>query len=152
MDGKKLSLRENLIMSLKYLVCAAGAGLIQFGSFALLSSALHFDRLFGFGGLEELKYGPSYFVALALSVAFNFTVNRKYTFKSANNVPVAMLKLFGYYCVFTPLSIWWGETLAQVGWNEYLVLIPTMLINFITEFLFCRFVVFGKSINTAKKA
>ena len=62
-----------------------------------------------------------------------------------------MLKVLLYYVIFTPLSIWWGEALAQRGWNEYAVLIPTMLINMITEFLYCRFFVFGDSINTAVK-
>ena len=88
---------------------------------------------------------------LFLSVLFNFTVNRKFTFKSAANVPVAMLKVFGFYCVFTPLSIWWGNALTSAGWNEYLVLAFTMIVNMVTEFLFTRFVVYGNSINTAVK-
>ena len=156
-EKPKLTRRDNIVMALKYLMCTAGAGIIQFVSFAILNSWLHFDRLpiflrlFPNAAVEELKYGPSYFVALALSVIFNFTANRKYTFRSANNVPKAMLKVLGYYLVFTPLSIWWGEALAQRGWNEYAILIPTMLINMVTEFLFNRFVVFGDSINTAVK-
>ena len=68
--------------------------------------------------------------------------------KSANNVPIAMLMVAGYYVVFTPLSTWWGDALTGIGWNDYVVLIGTMLVNFVTEFLFWRFVVFGKSINT----
>ena len=150
-----LSPRDNMIMALKYLMCTAGAGIIQFVSFAILNSGLHFDRLpvflrfFPGAAVEELKYGPSYFVALFLSVLFNFTANRKYTFRSANNVPKAMFKVLCYYLVFTPLSIWWGEALAQRGWNEYAVLIPTMLINMVTEFLYNRYFVFGDSINTA---
>ena len=157
-EKPKLTKRDNIIMALKYLMCTAGAGIIQFVSFAILNSWLHFDRLpiflrlFPSAAVEELKYGPSYFVALALSVIFNFTANRKYTFRSANNVPKAMLKVLGYYLVFTPLSIWWGEALAQRGWNEYAILIPTMLINAVTEFLFNRYVVFGDSINTAVKS
>lgn len=106
-------------------------------------------KLFPGAAVTELKYGPSYFVALALSVIFNFTANRKYTFRSANNVPIAMAKVLGYYLVFTPLSIWWGEALAQHGWNEFAILVPTMLVNAVTEFLFNRFVVFRDSINTA---
>ena len=153
----ELSRKDNIIMMLKYLMCTAGAGIIQLVSFTILNSVLHFDslpvflKLFPNAAVEELKYGPSYFVALFLSVLFNFTANRKYTFRSANNVPKAMLKVLGYYLVFTPLSIWWGEALAQRGWNEYAVLIPTMMINMITEFLYCRFFVFGDSINTAVK-
>ena len=130
-----LSKRDNLLMALKYLMCTAGAGIIQFVSFTLLNAAAHFDRLpvflklFPGAAVTELKYGPSYFVALALSVIFNFTANRKYTFRSANNVPIAMAKVLGYYLVFTPLSIWWGEALAQHGWNEFAILVPTMLVN-----------------------
>ena len=152
-----LSGRDNLFMALKYLMCTAGAGIIQFVSFTLLNTVAHFDRLpvflelFPSAAVTELKYGPSYFVALALSVIFNFTANRKYTFRSANNVPVAMAKVLGYYLVFTPLSIWWGEALAQRGWNEFAILVPTMVINAVTEFLFNRFVVFRDSINTAVK-
>ena len=84
-----LSKRDNLLMALKYLMCTAGAGIIQFVSFTLLNAAAHFDRLpvflklFPGAAVTELKYGPSYFVALALSVIFNFTANRKYTFRSA---------------------------------------------------------------------
>lgn len=153
-----LSKRDNLLMALKYLMCTAGAGIIQFVSFTLLNAAARFDRLpvflklFPGAAVTELKYGPSYFVALALSVIFNFTANRKYTFRSANNVPIAMAKVLGYYLVFTPLSIWWGEALAQHGWNEFAILVPTMLVNAVTEFLFNRFVVFRDSINTAVKS
>jgi hypothetical protein len=87
-----------------------------------------------------------------LSVIYNFTINRKFTFKSANNVPIAMLKVFIYYLVFTPLSIWWGEALtSDAKWNEYLVLFLTMFINMATEFLVTRYWVYGNSINSAIK-
>ena len=85
-----------------------------------------------------------------LSIIWNFTFNRKFTFKSAKNVPIAMLLVLAYYCVFTPLSIWWGIALTNIGWNEYLVLFITMVINLITEFLWTRFVVYKDSINTAQ--
>ena len=156
-NAPELSRRDNVLIILKYLMCTAGAGIIQFVSFTLLNTVLHFDRLplflklFPSAAVTELKYGPSYFVALVLSVIFNFTANRKYTFRSANNIPVAMAKVLGYYIVFTPLSIWWGEALAQHGWNEFAILIPTMIVNGVTEFLFNRFVVFRDSINTAVK-
>jgi hypothetical protein len=67
---------------------------------------------------------------------------------SAVNIPKAMLKVLGYYCIFTPLSTWWGDQLTAAGWNAYIILAGTMIINFVTEFLFCRFVVYRKSINT----
>lgn len=103
-----LSRKEELKMAIKYLFYTSGAALIQIISFAILNSLFHFDTIFHLGNIKELKYGPSYFIALILSVIFNFTINRKLTFKSTNNVLVAMLKIFGYYCIFTPLSIWWG--------------------------------------------
>ena len=100
-----------------------------------------------------LWYWVSYLAALVLSVVWNFTLNRKFTFHSANNVPIAMLKVAGFYAVFTPLSTWWTAVLtgSSVGWNEYLVLAITMVINFVTEYLFDRFVVFRDSIDTAQK-
>ena len=100
------------------------------------------------------EYGASYLVALVLSVLWNFTFNRKFTFKSATNIPVAMLKVFGFYCVFTPVSVILGEMVAQrATWEfaEYIILVVTMLTNMTTEFLFCRFFVYKDSMNTAKE-
>ena len=82
---------------------------------------------------------------------WNFTLNRKFTFQSAANVPIAMLKTAAYYVVFTPLSTWWTAALTGIGWNEYLVLALTMVVNFVTEYLYQRFFVFGSSIDTAEK-
>ena len=149
----KISKKDNIIMAVKFVFCSAGAGIIQTVSFTVLNELAKRTSIFDFlpDNLINNEYGPFYFIALVLSVLFNFTVNRKFTFKSATNVPVAMLKVFGYYCVFTPLSIWWGVALTNIGWNEYLVLALTMAVNMSTEFLFNRFVVFGKSINTAEK-
>ena len=125
---------------LKFLLFSISAGVIQFGTSTLLLE---------FSGWS---YWPCYLIGLVLSVLYNFTINRKFTFKSANNVPLAMLKVFGYYAVFTPLSTLWGEALTGIGWNEYLVLFLTMVVNFVTEFLFCRFVVYRNSINTNARA
>ena len=141
-DGQKpkLTKKENVLQAVKFGLFSASAGAIQFLSFTLLNETTHFP------------YWPSYLTALVLSVVYNFTVNRKFTFKSAANVPIAMLKVFGYYCVFTPLSTWWGHWLADVhGVNDYVVLIGTMIINLITEFSFYRFVVYRNSINTSVK-
>lgn len=150
----KLTPRENRIQALKFGLFSVSAGVIQIVSFTVLN--LLFDYLFKdtnwFTDTSWLtsEYGLSYFIALILSVLWNFTINRKFTFKSATNVPIAMLKVFAYYCVFTPLSIWWGVSLERIGWNEYLILLPTMIINMVTEYLFCRFFVYRNSINTAK--
>lgn len=67
---------------------------------------------------------------------------------SATNYPLAMAKLIGYYLVFTPLSTWWGDALTFIGWNEYIVLLGTMAINLITEFLFCRFLIYKGTMYT----
>lgn len=132
----KLTKVQSLIQMLKYLLFSAGAGIIQFLSFTLLNE------------LTGWSYWSCYIPSLALSVLFNFTVNRRFTFKSVANIPMAMLKVLGYYLVFTPISAWWGEALVGLGWNRYIVEIGTMVVNFVTEFLFWRFFVFGKTINT----
>lgn len=136
-NSPRLTKKQNILQAVKFALFSASAGIIQFLSFTLLNEVL------------KLPYWPGYLTALILSVLWNFTFNRKYTFKSANNVPIAMLKVACYYLVFTPLSTWWGDALVDgLGWNEYLVLVGTMLINFVTEFLYDRFFVFRKSINT----
>ncbi|MCD7748701.1 MAG: GtrA family protein [Oscillospiraceae bacterium] len=136
----KLSKKENILQGVKFTLFSCSAGIIQAVSFALL------NELTGF------PYWPSYLIALTLSVLWNFTLNRRFTFKSAANVPVAMLKVLGYYCVFTPISTVVGNYLTEtLGWMEYLVLAGTMVTNFVTEFLFDRFVVFRDSINTNGK-
>ena len=128
---------KELIRAAKFTLFSISAGLIEIGSFALLNETLH------------LPYWLSYIVALALSVIWNFTLNRKFTFKSAANVPQAMLKVAAYYAVFLPLSGWLEDWYTMgLGWNEYVATILNMLLNFVTEFLYQRFFVFGKSIDT----
>ena len=123
---------------IKFALFSASAGLIEIGSFALFNEVMHWP------------YWLSYLVALVLSVVWNFTLNRKFTFKSAANVPIAMLKVALFYAVFTPLSTLLEHQLAgNLGWNEYLVTAINMGLNFVTEFLYQRFFVFGKSIDTA---
>ena len=133
----KKSLKSEMWRFLKFLFFSCTAGAIQIGTFTLLNEVAH------------LSYWPSYLIALILSIIYNFTVNRKFTFKSANNIPIAMLLILAYYAVFTPASTLWGDALTeQARWNEYIVLAGTMVINFVTEFLFSRYVVFRKSIDT----
>ena len=122
----------------KFVLFSASAGLIEIGSFALLNELL------------DWPYWPSYLIALVLSVLWNFTFNRKFTFRSSGNVPRAMLLVFAYYCVFTPVTTVGGNFLAEnLHWNEYLVTGLNMLLNFVTEFLWQRFVVFRNQIDTA---
>lgn len=127
------------IRALKFTIISISAGMIQVLSFTF------FTEVF------RMPYWPSYLIALLLSIVWNFTINRKYTFYSANNVPIAMLKVLAFYAVFTPLSTWWGDALTKIGWNAYFVLGGTMIINFVSEFLYQRLFVFGKSIDTAVK-
>ncbi|MBR3928925.1 MAG: GtrA family protein [Clostridia bacterium] len=132
--------KKELMRSLKFLLFSVSAGIIQVLSFTLL---------------EELTYAPhwlSYLASLILSVLWNFTFNRKFTFHSAGNIPVAMTKVALFYVVFTPLSTWWTDALTGAGMNEYLVLVGTMIVNFVTEFLYDRFFVFGKTIDADQKA
>lgn len=132
--------KAEIIRVVKYVLFSISAGLIQSLAFTLLHEIFHWP------------YWPCYLSALVLSVLWNFTLNRKFTFQSANNVPRAMLMVAGYYCVFTPLSTLWGNALTNAGWNDYIVLFGTMLINLTTEFLFWRLVVYRGSIDTNARA
>ena len=131
--------KKELIRAVKFTLFSISAGIIQVLSFTLMNEVFAWS------------YRVCYFTALVLSVLWNFTLNRNITFRSASNVPIAMLKVAGFYLVFTPLSTWAGGALTEFGWNEYLVLALTMITNFVTEFLFDRFIVFGGSIDTAVK-
>lgn len=137
-----MNTKKELIRTLKFVLFSASAGIIQVLSFALMEELLHWE------------HWVAYLIALVLSVVWNFTLNRKFTFYSANNVPIAMMKVAVFYAIFTPVSTWWTAVLTGkgFGWNEYLVLGGTMLINFVTEYLYDRYIVFGKSIDTAKKS
>ena len=132
--------RKEFLRTVKFFLFSTSAGVIQVLSFTVFEEALHF------------AHWLSYFISLVLSVVWNFTLNRQYTFNSAGNIPVAMTKVALFYLVFTPLSTWWTAVLTGDGfmWNEYLVLILTMLVNFVSEYLYDRFFVFGKSIDTKK--
>ena len=126
---------KEVMRAVKFTLISISAGIIQVVSFTVFEELLH------------LTHWISYLISLILSVLWNFTLNRKFTFYSANNIPIAMLKVACFYIVFTPLSTWWTAVLTGAGflWNEYLVLILTMLINFVTEYLYDRFIVFGKT-------
>ncbi len=120
----------------KFTLFSASAGIIQVAVFTLMETVFH------------LPYWPSYLTALVLSVLWNFTFNRRYTFRSDAGVMRSMLLVALFYAVFTPASTWWGHALTTAGWNDFLVLAGTMVVNFVTEFLYQRFVVYRNRIDT----
>ena len=94
--------KKDILQFIKFVLFSASAGIIQFGSFTLMKEVIiklgFFQNLMleheTFARIMNNEYGPMYLIALILSVIWNFTFNRKFTFKSANNVPIALLKVF----------------------------------------------------------
>lgn len=128
--------KTEAIRAIKFVLFSASAGIIEAASFALLYDLLHWN------------WTVSYTIALVLSVLWNFTLNREYTFKSANNIPIAMLKVAAYYAVFAPLTIYGGRYLeGTLGWDGNIVTILNMALNLITEFLYQRYYVYGKDVD-----
>ena len=120
----------------KFVLFSASAGLVEFGSYALLNE------------FTEWPYWPCYLIALVLSVIWNFTFNRKFTFRSNANEGKSLLLVFVYYAFFTPMSTLLGDFLADdLLWNGYLVTAINMLLNFVTEFLYQRIIVYGSTID-----
>lgn len=130
--------KKQLLQAVKFTLFSASAGIIQISSFALLE--LFID-----------DYWIVYLASLLLSIIWNFTLNRRYTFKSAANVPIAMAKVLGFYLVFTPLSTYLGDLAEGYGVNDFIILVVTMLLNFVLEFLFCKFVVYRGKEDTLEK-
>ena len=130
--------KKEFLRTVKFVLFSISAGVIQIGSYTLL--------------YEVLETAPwlANLISLTLSVLWNFTLNRRYTFKSAANVPIAMAKVFGFYLVFTPLSTYLGNMAEGSGANDFVILIVTMLANFVLEFLFCKFVVYRGMEDTLK--
>ncbi|MBR5247966.1 MAG: GtrA family protein [Lachnospiraceae bacterium] len=130
--------KKQMWQAVKFTFFSVSAGAIQLGSFALLEIFIK-------------DYWVPYLISLVLSILWNFTLNRRYTFKSAANVPIAMAKVFGFYLVFTPLSTYLGNMAEGYGVNDFVILIVTMLANFVLEFIFCKFVVYRGKEDTLKK-
>lgn len=128
--------KNNVLQMIKFTLFSISAGIIQVVFFTV------FEELF------HIPYWPSYLISLILSIVWNFTFNRRYTFKSAANVPIAMTKLLAFYAVFTPVSTYLGHVAESAGINDYVVLIATMLSNFVLEFLFSKLVIYRNQENT----
>ena len=144
--------KEEIWQAVKFTLFSASAGIIQIGTYTLFYEAFHWAPWL------------AYLVSLILSVLWNFTFNRKYTFRSNADVKRCMLLVALFYVVFTPLSTWWTAALtgenpftgaaasAEPLVNNYVVEIGTMLINFVTEFLYQKFIVYRGTIDTNEQA
>lgn len=132
--------KSELLRAVKFTAFSLSAGVIEMGVFALLT------------GFTSWNYWGCYLTALTFSVLWNFTLNRKFTFQSATNVPVAMVKVAGFYAIFTPVSTLLGNYIAEnLGWNEFLVTVLNMIANFVLEYLYDRYFVFRDSLDTGKE-
>ena len=132
---------KEIVRVLKFIGFSISAGVIEMVTFSILNE------------FTDFPYWPCYLTALVLSVLWNFTLNRKFTFQSANNVPKAMLLVALFYCVFTPVTTILGNYLAEgLHWNEYLVTLINMALNLSTEYLYDRFIVFRNTIDTNETA
>ena len=128
--------KKELLRVVKFTLFSLSAGLIQIISFILLN-----ELVFKSG------YWIQYLISVTLSVIWNFTLNRNFTFKSASNIPVAMVKTLMFYVAFIPVTTVVGAWLEPYV-NEYVVLIGTMILNFASEYLYQRYYVFKDSIET----
>lgn len=129
-------MNKEFLRAVKFTLFSISAGIIEIIAFTLLNE------------FTSLPYWPCYLIALVLSVLWNFTFNRRYTFQSAGNIPKAMLLVALFYCVFTPVTTWGGNQFAILGWNEYLVTGLNMVLNFVTEYLYDKYVVFRGTVDT----
>ena len=124
------------IRVLKFVLFSASAGIIQMGSFTLLNE------------FTGWRYWPCYLISLLLSILWNFTFNRRFTFKSDANITRSMLLVLAFYAVFTPVTTILGEWLAEgLHWNEYLVTAINMLLNLTLEYLYQRYVVYRNKVD-----
>lgn len=129
--------KAEMMRAIKFTLFSCSAGIIQLGSYTLLYEIAHLPEY------------VSYLIALILSVLWNFTLNRKFTFKSANNVPIAMLKVALFYVVFTPATTLLEKYLTEtLGWSGYIATIINMILNFVLEYLYDRYFVFKDSMDT----
>ena len=147
-EKKKPSKAKQFLQFLIFTGFSISAGVIQFVSTGILSTWTGW-----------IPYWSAYLIGLVLSVVWNFTFNRKFTFKAANNVPLAMGLVVIYYCAFTPLSTFGADAIvaawqraAGANWHEAYEMIITasmMILNFLTEFIWDKFVVFNAKVTDA---
>ena len=139
-ESKQINKKAELWQMTKFLLFSISAGVIQIITFTILQEFV------------KWPFWPCHLIALALSVVWNFTFNRKFTFKSAANVPLAMTLAFLFYVPFTPATVLGGQALVNAGWNSFLVEALTMVLNFVLEYFYSKYVTFRNNINTAVKS
>lgn len=133
---KKNKNKKEWVRVLKFVLFSASAGIVQIGSFTL------------FNECTEWRYWPCYLISLLLSILWNFTFNRRFTFKSNANITRAMLLVLAFYAVFTPVTTVLGDWLAEdLLWNKYLVTGINMLLNLSLEYLYQRYVVYRNKVD-----
>lgn len=144
---------EGVFQFIKYALCAASAGIIQLVLFTILQAVIPAtDKTIHFITEDmELVAFIATTVALCASILWNFTFNRKFTFKDASNVPKAMILAFLFYVPFYPFQTWYVGTIKKLlieHMNADLAGIiaegTVMIINFVLEFVWQKFVVFRK--------
>ncbi len=143
---KKLTKTQQFLQILKFTGFSISAGVIQFVTTGALSTWTNL-----------IPYWIAYLIGLVLSVVWNFTFNRKFTFKAANNVPLAMTLVILYYCAFTPISTFGADAIVEswknaagIGWSddyEMVITASMMILNFVTEFIWDKLVVFNQKVT-----
>ena len=126
--------KNGWLQFLQFVVVSLGAGVIEYATFALMTWIVPDNKT---------MLVAAEVTSVVLSCLFNFTVNRKYTFHSSSNIPLGML-LYGVYYAFlaTPAGVWFLLFLTQGGMHELLAKAVKMLVNFIFDYLFCKFILF----------
>lgn len=130
--------KKETLRVIKFVLFSASAGIIETVAMVLCEEVIKIPGHY-----------VCYTIALVLSVLWNFTFNRKFTFQSAENVPKAMALVFLFYIPFAPFTIWLQHILSDVnGWNEYVVLAINMALNLSLEYLWDSKVVYRKTMDT----
>lgn len=138
LQDAKPTKKQQFLQILKFTGFSISAGAIQLLSFSIL-----------YEWTACLPWWPSYLISIILSVIWNFTFNRKFTFKAANNIPLAMTLVLIYYAAFTPASVFGGDALEKLWGSDFgiLVTVLMMVINFVTEFVWDKFIVFNEKVT-----
>lgn len=134
-QDEQLRPKQQFFQFLKFLAFSLSAGVIQIVTFELLYTVIGWK-----------SWWATYLISIILSVVWNFTFNRKFTFKAATNVPVSMVLALLFYVPFIPLSVFGGNALEGIGWNGTLVTLMMMVINFLGEFVWDKFIVFNEKV------